>query len=88
MNLDRVHIKRTVYGILDLLGDVGGLATTLISSLRFAVLIIIFNFNKYELATLLYSRRELQDECVKTGFWDDLEPTKNINSVFITFIAR
>ena len=59
MELDREHIHRTVYSFLGLLGDVGGLTTSLITCLQFLVLICIYNYQKYKYATLLYSRKEL-----------------------------
>ena len=43
LNLDKVIIKRSVYNVLDMLGDIGGLQFALIIILTFALMLLQFN---------------------------------------------
>ena len=46
MKLDKRHFIRNMYGILDLLSDVGGILFILVSF--FAFLASVFNFNNFD----------------------------------------
>ena len=58
MNLDVVTITRTGYTVLDLLSDVGGIESILISGLNF--LLAIWNYNNFDshLASKLYKPKD------------------------------
>ena len=62
-------IMRTSYSLLDVLADIGGVTATLVYIVSMTVMLFIFNYEKYVFSTLIYSRKELQDECIKQGWW-------------------
>ena len=51
MSLDETEVHRIVYSFFDLLKDVGGLTTSLITIIGGTVFILIYDYEKYLLST-------------------------------------
>ena len=88
MSLDRHEIVRTVYSVLDVLASIGGVTNALMRIITFFVLLLIYNYDKYMFSTMIYSRKELQDECIKQGNWDKSQTPKGLKSPFYLSIIR
>ena len=63
LSRNTLRVRRTVYGIFDLMGDVGGVSTSIMTSLMAFVYVIGFNRDKLEFALDLYSKKELVENC-------------------------
>ena len=71
MNFDVLSIYRNVYSALDVLKDVGGLSTSVLSFFGIVVMILNYHKEKFEYGIVMFSKRELRDRCIKDGDFDE-----------------
>ena len=82
LSLDRLEMVRTVYSLLDVLASIGGVTNALMRIITFCVMLLIYNYEKYMFSTMIYSRKELQDECIKQENWDKKQTPKGLKAPF------
>ena len=85
-NFDTRQVHRDIYGVTDVLKDVGGLSTSLITG--FSVLVMLLNWNKdmVEYGIMLMGLKEIRKRCIEDGEIDpkDKGEPKHKKPLFIT----
>ena len=64
---DILFFQRQVYSFTDVLKDVGGLSTSMMSFFTISVMILTYQKDRLDIARQIYSKRELRDRCVRMG---------------------
>ena len=64
MHYDKHTISREVYGLSDVLKDVGGMATATLGIMSFIVLLLNWNKDSLDFGIQLLSKNEIRRRCI------------------------
>lgn len=75
ISFDTRSVYRNVYSLTDVLKDVGGLSTSLLSGLAFVVMLLNWNKDRYEFGVIMFSKRDIRQRCIEDNDIDPDDPS-------------